>query len=158
MSDVRFVLTVRRGAFVKRRTDGSVYYVSPLPCPFDYGEVPGTMAADGDALDVVVWGALPADAVGPGDDYALALQGAVDFYDDGVVDTKLIVGDTAPGASGRVAILAFFRLLALAKSLRGMVRQRGGGRSRVVGWLDATAATERLRSAQASANIDGSRS
>ncbi|MFY0541612.1 hypothetical protein [Nannocystis pusilla] len=31
-----------RWSVVKRRSDGSVDFVSPLPCPYNYGHVPGS--------------------------------------------------------------------------------------------------------------------
>ena len=43
-----------RGSFVKRRDDGSVDFVWPLPSPFNYGSVPDTLAPDGDREDAIV--------------------------------------------------------------------------------------------------------
>lgn len=144
MSGVPFRITVPAGSFVKRRADGEVDYRSPLPCPFPYGEVPGTEEDDGDPIDVVVWGALPdADADGL---MHLPLQGAVDFRDGGRADTKLVLGVRAPGRTGRLAILAFFVTLAAAKRARA----RLAGTDDAIdsrGWLDRDQATERLQRA-----------
>lgn len=142
---VPFRITVAAGSFVKRRADGSVDYRSPLPCPFPYGEVPDTREADGDPIDVVVWGTLPPpDADGL---LRLPLQGAVDFRDDGRSDTKLVLGEAAPGRAGRLAILAFFATLAAAKRTRHRLRRRAPDDA-LLGWLDVDAARERLRAAR----------
>ncbi|HSP80345.1 MAG TPA: inorganic diphosphatase, partial [Myxococcaceae bacterium] len=45
-----------RWSLVKRRSDGSVDFISPLPCPYNYGCIPGLGSGDGDPLDVVVLG------------------------------------------------------------------------------------------------------
>jgi hypothetical protein len=49
------VIDVPRGSFIKRDDDGAVDFVSPIPCPFNYGHVPGSLAEDGDAVDAVSW-------------------------------------------------------------------------------------------------------
>jgi inorganic pyrophosphatase len=159
-----FRLTLRRGAMVKRGSDGAIDYVSPLPCPFDYGEIPGSRGEDGDPVDVVVWGALPAPTLSATGDprYRLPLQGAVDFVDEGAIDTKVVVGDTAPGTLGRAAILAFFGLLAAAKATRARLRPRRDAagappRCAVRGWLDRDAASARLDAIERAHDPDGDR-
>ena len=49
-------IEVPRFSFVKREADGEVDFVSPVPCPFNYGSVPGAIAPDGDAPDALVLG------------------------------------------------------------------------------------------------------
>src|SRR6185369_14330332 len=50
------VIEVPRGSFVKRGSSGSVDFISPLPCPFNYGAVPTLLGLEGDLLDAVVLG------------------------------------------------------------------------------------------------------
>ncbi|KAA0206076.1 hypothetical protein EDM68_03655 [Candidatus Uhrbacteria bacterium] len=53
---VDFEIEVPRGGFVKRGPDGRVDFVSPVPCPFNYGSAIGYWSADGDPTDVIVLG------------------------------------------------------------------------------------------------------
>jgi inorganic pyrophosphatase len=38
--EVEVVIEVPRGSFLKRRSTGHIDFISPLPCPFNYGSVP----------------------------------------------------------------------------------------------------------------------
>ena len=38
--EAEVVIEVPRGGFLKRGSSGSIDFVSPLPCPFNYGAVP----------------------------------------------------------------------------------------------------------------------
>ena len=53
---VEVVIEVPRGSFLKRGSTGRVDFISPLPCPFNYGSVPGYIGLDGDLLDALVLG------------------------------------------------------------------------------------------------------
>jgi inorganic pyrophosphatase len=107
-----------RASFIKRREDGSIDFVSPLPCPFNYGSVPGTLAADGDREDALVLGRrLP-----KGTRVTLPVLGRAHFVDAGVYDGKWVCG-TSLGASGYQQIVWFFSAYAWAK--RWLNRRRG---------------------------------
>jgi inorganic pyrophosphatase len=54
--DLDVLIEVPRGSFVKRGSTGVVDFVSPLPCPFNYGSVPQYLGLEGDLLDAVVLG------------------------------------------------------------------------------------------------------
>ena len=54
--EVDVVIEVARGGFVKRGSNGRVDFISPWPCPFNYGSVPTLLGLDGDLLDAVVLG------------------------------------------------------------------------------------------------------
>ena len=114
---VRVRVEVPRFGFLKR--DGArVEYVSPVPCPFNYGSVPGTLAPDGDPLDAVVLGPrLPFGAEVDADVYAV-----VRFLDDGAVDDKLVCG-RAPTRAELGGVGAFFRVYAVVR--RWMNRAKG---------------------------------
>lgn len=121
---VRVVVETPRGSFTKRRGDGRIAFVSPLPCPFDYGGVLGTHGADGDLLDALVLGGAPRRR---GEVCEAVVLGRVCFEDDGVVDDKLVCGE--PGALDdpalRRRIERFFTLYALAKRVSRLGRARG---------------------------------
>ena len=54
--EVEVVIEVPRGSFLKRGSSGSIDFVSPLPCPFNYGAVPTLLGLEGDLLDALVLG------------------------------------------------------------------------------------------------------
>jgi inorganic pyrophosphatase len=113
------VIECPRGSFVKRRSDGTIDFVSPLPCPYNYGSLPGTTGGDGDPIDAIVLGPrLPA-----GTRVSWPVVAEVDFIDEGRVDTKLVLSPTSLSARERRGLHAFFTCYALAK--RGLARLRG---------------------------------
>ncbi|MGB8332124.1 MAG: inorganic diphosphatase [Polyangiales bacterium] len=129
-TDLLVIIDVPRGSFIKRRDDGAVDFVSPFPCPFNYGHVPGTMAEDGDALDALVLGpALPL-----GSEVKVAPQARVEFVDAGCPDPKWVCAAEPLGGFDRVRIAAFFRCYAVAKRLINWVRGKPGP-TRYLGWL-----------------------
>lgn len=110
------------GGFVKRRADGRIAYVSPVPCPFNYGSVPGRWSADGDPLDAVVLGSRHPRAA----QVSLRPWAWVDFIDNGERDPKLVCAERAPTRAERVLILAFFQLYARVKVLARLARGSRG--------------------------------
>ena len=117
---VRVCIEVPRLSFVKRGGTG-IEYVSPLPCPFNYGSVPDTLAPDGDALDAIVLG--PRLAVGANVD--VDVHAVVRFVDDGAVDDKLVCGP-APSAADIRRLTRFFRVYAVARGWMNRARGRAG--------------------------------
>jgi inorganic pyrophosphatase len=119
-----------RWSMIKRRSDGAVDFVSPLPCPYNYGHVPGTMSEDGDQLDAVVLGRR----LRAGEQIAATVVGVIGFYDVGLFDPKLIVSARPLTALQRRGLEAFFTVYALGK--RALAAARGKtGATRYVGWL-----------------------
>lgn len=118
-SEVRVRIEVPRGSLVKRAADGGIDFLSPVPCPFNYGSVVGTTAPDGDPVDAVVLG----PALGAGREAAWLVWGRVDFVDGGVDDAKWICAAEAPTAAELRRIDRFFALYTWAK--RAMNRARG---------------------------------
>ncbi len=143
---VRVHVQVAAGGFVKRTSRGDVDFVSPLPCPFNYGELPGTLGGDGDPLDAVVLG----PRVPPGTSLRAALLGAVDFEDAGQPDLKLVCGNTPLRGVQRTLVLAWFRGYAVAKRALNVARGQSGP-TRCRGWVDVDTARSRLAAAQARA-------
>lgn len=115
--EVEVLVEVPRGSFVKREAGQGIDYVSPVPCPFNYGCVEALPGADGDPVDVVLLG--PARPLGAR--VRARVWGRVRFLDDGVEDDKWIAGPEAPGSLRGVA--AFFQVYAVAR--RWMNRARG---------------------------------
>jgi inorganic pyrophosphatase len=113
------VIDSPRGSVIKRADDGGIDFVSPLPCPFNYGSVPGTVSGDGDRVDAVVLGArLPA-----GTRVRVKVLAVARFVDAGDEDPKWICGQPPLRDVARLQVDAFFRVYALAK--RALNRARG---------------------------------
>lgn len=118
------IVEVRSGGFVKRGPLGTIDFLSPVPCPFNYGSVEGSLAEDGDPQDAIVLG-------GPVDRLARVRctpVAVVRFVDGGVRDDKWVcrpLGDEAELTDAeRQALVRFFRLYGATKRLRGRLRGR----------------------------------
>jgi len=137
---VRVVIEIPRGSFLKRGSSGRLDFISPLPCPFNYGSVHGFMADDNDWLDALVLGPrLPVGA-----SVELPAFGAVGFTDRDIYDDKLVCASQPPTASQRHLVLQFFHLYARCKRLLNIYRRRPG-RTACDGWGDARVAIERTQ-------------
>ncbi|MDY7229253.1 inorganic diphosphatase [Hyalangium rubrum] len=119
-----------RGSLVKRRNDGSVDFISPVPCPYNYGCIPDLPSDDGDPLDVVVLGPrLPR-----GQRLRVPVVGVVDFIDAGRGDPKVICSTQPLGDAERVGLERFFRVYAQFKRVLHRVRGHEPD-TRFRGWL-----------------------
>ena len=124
------VIDVPRGGFIKRNDDGAIDFVSPIPSPFNYGHMPGTLADDGDAVDAVVLGPrLPR-----GTCTRVVVRGTIGFVDAGVADPKQICSDRPIDPGERRRVEGFFRRYAAVKRLINRVRGEQGT-TRYLGWL-----------------------
>jgi inorganic pyrophosphatase len=136
--EMEVCIEVPRGSFVKRGSTGAVDFVSPVPCPFNYGSVPAYLGLEGDLLDAVVLGpSLPRGAC-----VKLRAWAAIGMTDRGMYDDKLICSLAPPSKLQRYALLGFFHLYARAKRLLNILRGRRG-RNACEGWCDASAAMAR---------------
>ena len=54
--EVEVVIEVPRGSFLKRGSTGHIDFISPFPCPFNYGSVPNFLGLEGDLLDALILG------------------------------------------------------------------------------------------------------
>jgi inorganic pyrophosphatase len=127
---VTVIIDVPKWGFVKRDDDGAVDFVSPLPSPFNYGHVPGTLAEDGDAFDAVVLGKRLARETS----VTVAVQARMGFLDAGAADPKLICAPEPLAEAQRRQVERFFRRYAVAKRLINGVRGKRGP-TRYLGWL-----------------------
>ncbi|WP_224241779.1 inorganic diphosphatase [Hyalangium gracile] len=119
-----------RGSFVKRRADGSIDFISPVPCPYNYGCIPGFASDDGDPLDVVVLG----PRLRQGERLHVPVVGVVDFIDAGRGDPKVICSTRPLGEQERVGVERFFRVYARFKRVLHRVRGQVPD-TRFRGWL-----------------------
>jgi inorganic pyrophosphatase len=121
-SETDIVVEVSRGDFVKRRADGTADYTSPVPAPFNYGSVPGTVAPDGDATDAVLLGPRRRR----GETVRATVYGVVHLLDDGRPDDKLVCASRPPSPAEWLLVHAFFRVWVVAKRARALARGARG--------------------------------
>jgi len=138
--EVEVVIEVPRGSFLKRGSGGRIDFVSPLPCPFNYGSVPVYLGLEGDLLDALV--------LGPRLAYSARIRttawGAVTLTDRGMQDDKLVCSARPPTAAERSAVLRFFRFYARCMVLLNLWRRRPG-RNACEGWFSTDYALARAR-------------
>jgi len=138
--EVEVVIEIPRGSFLKRGSTGSIDFISPLPCPYNYGSVPDYLGLDGDLLDALVLGPrLPLGAK-----VRTRAWGAVTLIDRGMSDDKLICSDHPPDARQRQEILRFFSFYSKCKAMLNIWRGRPG-RNACAGWCEASQALGRAR-------------
>ena len=138
--EVEVVIEIPRGSFVKRASSGRVDFISPLPCPFNYGSAPRYIGREGDPLDAVVLGPrLPR-----GTRTTMRAWGAVMVTDRGMTDDKLVCSREPLDDGQRRTVLRFFRFYTRCKSLLNLWRGRPG-RNACEGWCSAREAIARAR-------------
>jgi len=138
--ELEVVIEVPRGSFLKRGSSGSIDFVSPLPCPFNYGAVPNLLGLEGDLLDALVLGPrLPL-----GTRIRVKAWGAIVLTDRGMSDDKLVCSVLPPTPEQCRDLLRFFHFYAKCKALLNLWRRRPG-RNACDGWCDAAQALARAR-------------
>src|SRR5262252_2584969 len=106
--ELEVVIEVPRGSFLKRGSTGRIDFISPLPCPYNYGAVPTLLGLEGDLLDALVLGPrLPL-----GMRTTVKAWGAVTLTDRGLSDDKLICSDRSPSRTECRNVLRFFEFYA----------------------------------------------
>jgi inorganic pyrophosphatase len=134
------VVEVPRGSFIKRGSTGHIDFISPLPCPFNYGSVPNYLGLEGDLLDALILGPrLPFGAR-----KLVKAWGAVTLTDRGMTDDKLVCSDQPLNSLQRQNVLRFFHFYAKCKGLLNAWRRRPG-RNACEGWCEASEALARAR-------------
>ncbi len=139
------VIEVPRWGFIRRDSNHKIEFISPLPCPFNYGAIPEFIGMDGDLLDAVV--------LGPRRSRGTALKmrayGVIGLTDRGLYDDKLICSNKPLSMSERFLILNFFRCYAVLKKLINVARGRRGPTC-CEGWRDIDGALSRASARQES--------
>ena len=134
------LIEIPRGSFLKRGSTGHIDFISPLPCPFNYGSVPAYLGLEGDLLDALVLGPrLPLGAR-----VRVWAWGAVTLTDRGMSDDKLVCSDRPLTSAQRRDVLRFFHFYAKCKGLLNAWRRRPG-RNACEGWREAGEALARAR-------------
>lgn len=141
--EVEVVIEVPRGSFLKRGSSGRIDFVSPFPCPFNYGSVPNYLGLEGDLLDALVLGPrLPL-----GTRIRVKAWGALTLTDRGMADDKLVCSSHPLTPAEKAFVLRFFRFYALCKGVLNFVRGQPG-RNACEGWRTAAQAMARARPRQ----------
>jgi inorganic pyrophosphatase len=135
---VEVTIEIPRGSFLKRGSDGHIDFISPLPCPYNYGSVEDYIGGEGDYLDAVVLGPrLPL-----GSRVQVQAHGAIGMSERFMYDDKLICSSAPLTAVDRRRLLYFFRLYASCKGVLNVIRGQRGP-SNCEGWGEASAAIAR---------------
>lgn len=132
MPMVEVIIEIPKGSFIKRGSSGQLEFISPVPCPFNYGSIPGYVGLDGDLLDAVVLG----PRLSTGTRVMVFAREGVGMIDGGFHDDKLICSDSPISLHKKQLILLFFMVYAKAKSLINLVKGLKG-QNRCEGWLEA---------------------
>ncbi len=143
--DLDVVIEVPRGSFVKRGSSGRIDFLSPVPCPFNYGAVPGYLGLEGDLLDALVLGRR----LSYGTRLRVKAWGAVTLTDRGMADDKLVCSSNCPSDEECREVVRFFHFYARCKGLLNLWRGRPG-RNGCDGWCDVNVALARARPVDAS--------
>lgn len=115
-------IELARWSVVKRRSDGRIDFIAPVPCPYNYGCIPGLASGDGDPLDAIVLGPrLP-----EGHRLTVPVVGILNFLDGGRPDPKVVCSERPLSAADRRGLLAFFAVYARCKALLAFARGRKG--------------------------------
>ena len=141
--ELEIVIEVPRGSFLKRGLTGRIDFVSPLPCPFNYGAVPSHLGLEGDLLDALVLG----PRLRFGSRLRLRAWGAVTLTDRGMSDDKLVCSAQRPSREECAEVLRFFHFYARCKALLNFIKRRPG-RNACEGWCEAADAIARARPLQ----------
>lgn len=138
--ELEVVIEIPRGSFLKRGSTDHIDFISPLPCPFNYGAVPDYLGQDNDLLDALVLG----PRLARGARLSTLAWGAVTLTDRGMSDDKLVCCDHRPSPAECAEVLRFFRFYVKCKGLLNLWRRRPG-RNACDGWCEAKAAVARAR-------------
>jgi inorganic pyrophosphatase len=138
--EVEVIIEIPKGSFIKRGSTGHVDFVSPLPCPFNYGSVPSYVGLEGDLLDALILG----PRLQAGTRLRVKAWGAVTLTDRGMSDDKLVCSMYPLSDAQRRNVLRFFGFYAKCKGLLNLLRCRPG-RNACDGWLEAAQALVRAQ-------------
>lgn len=140
LPQLEVVIEIPRGSFLKRGSTGKLDFISPFPCPFNYGSIDQYIGLEGDLLDAVVLG----PRLQRGKRVSVHAVGAVGLTDRGMYDDKIICRTDPCTPQRRFLILLFFGFYAKCKGVLNFFRGRPG-RNACDGWCDATEAIARAQ-------------
>lgn len=137
---VRVVIEIPKGSFLKRGSNQHVDFISPFPCPFNYGSVPTHIGGEGDLLDAVVLG----PKLYLGQIVSLPARGAVGLHERFMYDDKLICSQEPLTPTQKQNVLWFFHFYARCKGFLNVIRGQQG-KSWCSGWGEAQTAIDRAK-------------
>ena len=128
--NIHVEIEVPRGSLIKRKADGSIDFISPVPCPYNYGYVIGTVGGDGDPVDAIVLG----PRLRRGHRARHRARAALRFIDAGDIDDKVVCSIRPLTLLERRALELFFMVYVHAKRALNGVR---GARQETLlqGWV-----------------------
>ena len=137
---VEVVVEIPRGSFLKRGSAGSLDFVSPFPCPFNYGSIPQLLGVEGDLLDAIVLGRKLA----PGTRLRVPARAAIGLADRFMYDDKLVCSADPLTPLQESGVLFFMNCYAGLKAV--LNRLRGArGPTFCTGWEPLSAAMSRAQ-------------
>ena len=122
MQNQIIVIETPRGSFVKRNEHYDIDFVSPLPCPFNYGHCKGELGGDGDPLDGILLGRRQSVKT----EISATVVGCVRFLDDSQRDDKWILSDKKPTKIQKKMIVGFFGIYVQMKKFALVLKGRKG--------------------------------
>jgi inorganic pyrophosphatase len=128
------VIEQPRWSMVKRRNDGRIDFVSPVPCPYNYGSIPAVTSEDGDPLDAVVLG----PRLGRGQRLRVPVVGVIGFIDAGQFDPKVVCSARPLEGAERTELALFFAWYAMFKRVLWSIRRQTAP-TRSLGFLPESA-------------------
>ncbi len=132
---MRVVIETSKWSFIKmEEVEGNFKraFLSPIPTPFNYGYIKGTMSGDGSPLDIIVLG----DRRDMGCEIDVDVIGKVMFIDNDVEDDKYIA--SLDGGKQSLGIMLFFWFYAFFKLFRNFLSHGRLSVNRYLGtvWFD----------------------
>ena len=137
---VEVVIEIPRGSFLKRGSLDTLDFISPFPCPFNYGSVPGLLGGEGDLLDAIVLG----ERLAAGTRLQVPARAAIGLSERAMYDDKLVCSRRRLSPWDRRGVLCFMHFYALCKGLLNRLRGHKG-RTYCTGWESLSAAMARAR-------------
>ena len=123
LKTVRVTIETPRWSFAKyalTENGGHIEFVSPLPCPFNYGFVKGTIGGDGLPLDAIVFGTR----LHRGQEIELPVVAVVQFVDAGEQDDKLVCSATGLSSLNLVLLKVGFRIYVVMKRVVNFLKKK----------------------------------
>ncbi len=132
---MRVVIETPKWSFIKTEEVGGRFvraFLSPIPTPFNYGYIKGTVGGDGSPLDIIVLG----DRLDMGCEIDVDVIGRVMFIDNDVEDDKYIA--SLDGRRHSLGIMLFFWFYAFFKLFRNFLSSGRWSVNRYLGtvWFD----------------------
>lgn len=119
---IEVIIETPKMSLIKYKDDGSIDYISPVPCPFNYGSVPNTISGDGDRIDAIILG----KKLKGGTHKISKVRGVIEFYDKGEYDPKYVCSDNEITKGEKITLLVFFRFFSLVKIVLNKLRGKNG--------------------------------